>query len=145
LKLQLAKGRHVSPALLDRTRLRARITTVPSVYAFNEVLECLKAAHQTRKTLQKDHKTLEANYLTNLAKALVLKCNSNMDDPKFSDQLTARTQKEVKRLTWKEKKQPLYKTIAYQLSNLSTQPIGLTRVDIPVSSTEDPHPDPKTW
>lgn len=118
---------------------------MPSVYAFNEVLECLKAAHQTRKTLQKDHKTLEANYLTNLAKALVLKCNSNMDDPKFSDQLTARTQKEVKRLTWKEKKQPLYKTIAYQLSNLSTQPIGLTRVDIPVSSTEDPHPDPKTW
>ncbi len=73
LALKKSSGRLVSDGLLNRTRTLAGIPQIVQPLSLPEILQCLAAARQSRRALQKDSQTLRKNYLTGLASALVLK------------------------------------------------------------------------
>jgi hypothetical protein len=114
-----------------------------------ELIQCLTAARQSRKTLQKDHHTLRQNYLAGLAEALVLKRAPYLGtDPKYNEKLTRRTAKEVKRLVRLEHKRHLYHMIGRQLGDDNINRGGLARVDVPAPIVDERNTsleDPKQW
>jgi hypothetical protein len=114
-----------------------------------ELIQCLTAARQSRKTLQKDHHTLRQNYLAGLAEALVLKRAPYLGtDPKYNEKLTRRTAKEVKWLVRLEHKRHLCHMIGRQLDDDNINHGGLARVDVPapiVDGSNTSLVDPKQW
>ncbi len=114
LMLRRSQGRLVSDDLLQRTRLRAAIPLTKHHYNLPEIIGCLTAARQSRKSLQKDHHTLRQNYLEKLAAALVIKRAPYLEeDPKYDERLAKRTEKEVRRLIRLEHTRYLYRIIGH--------------------------------
>lgn len=140
-------GRFVSENLLLRTRRLAGIPISISNLQLPHILQCLKAARETRKLLQKDHRTLRRNYLEKLSEALVLKRSPSMADPANADRREKRIAKEVKRLIRLEYKRYLYRLIDNTLADTHDNVYGLSRVDVPAPLIKDPlqHLDPKIW
>jgi hypothetical protein len=66
-------GRFVSDKYFNRIKNSAGITLTPVSFHLPYIFQCLNAARETRKLLQKDHRTLRRNYLEQLSEALVLK------------------------------------------------------------------------
>jgi len=151
LALKKSRGRSVSDDLFNRTRILAGIPKFAQPLSLQEILQCLTAARQSRKALQKDSHTLRQNYLTGLASALVLKRAPYLGtDPKYDEKLTLRTAKKVKRLVWLEHKRHLYlyRMIGIKLGDEKANKGGLTRVDVPAPMAESGCPstvDPKQW
>jgi len=146
LMLRRSQGRLVSDDLLQRTRLRAAIPLTKHHYNLPEIIGCLTAARQSRKSLQKDHHTLRQNYLEKLAAALVIKRAPYLEeDPKYDERLAKRTAKEVRRLIRLERKRYLYRIIGHTLNETTANSTGLTRIDVPASSDASLSIDPKTW
>jgi len=86
LALKKSRGRSVSDDLFNRTRILAGIPKFAQPLSLQEILQCLTAARQSRKALQKDSHTLRQNYLTGLASALVLKRAPYLGtDPKYDE------------------------------------------------------------
>jgi hypothetical protein len=147
LMYKKSTGRFVSDEHLIRTRSMAGIPTSSAELQLPQILKCLTGARESRKLLQKDHRTLRRNYLEQLAQALVLKRSSAMADPKNADQREKRTAKEVKRLIRLEYKRSLYRLIGNTLNIKNENGHGLSRVDVPAPMVNQPHllTDPKTW
>jgi hypothetical protein len=146
LMLRRSQGRQVSNELLQRTRLRADIPPTQHLYTLPEIISCLAAARQSRKSLQNDHHTLRQNYLEKLAAALVIKRAPYLEEnPQYNDRLTKRTAKEVKRLIRLERKRYLYRIIGFTLNATTVNSTGLTHIDVPAASDSSLTIDPKTW
>jgi hypothetical protein len=138
LALKKSSGRLVSDGLLNRTRTLAGIPQIVQPLSLPEILQCLAAARQSRRALQKDSQTLRKNYLTGLASALVLKRAPYLGtDPKYDEKLTLCTVKEVKRLIRLEHKRHLYHLIGRQLGDENVNRGGLTRADVPAPMVEE--------
>jgi len=132
LQLCRSQGRHVANGTLTRARVQAGLSINPHPLSFPDILQCLTAARRSRKRLQKNHHGLHQNYLQKLAEALVLKRAPYLEgDPKYEEQLTRRTAKEVKRLIRLERKRYLYRIIGNTLNDSSFNSGGLTRIAIP--------------
>jgi len=146
LQLRHSQGRQVTARTLQRAREQAGLSLNHSVLSFPDILQCLMAARETRKLLQKDHHGLRQNYLQKLAAALVINRAPYLDgDARYEDQLSKRTAKEVKRLIRLERKRYLYRIIGHTLNDVSVNSSGLTRVDIPATTDPGAIADPKTW
>jgi hypothetical protein len=76
LRLKQCKGITVSPARLDFHRSEAEIES-DTTSTLIDVVTSLRAAITTLRTYQKEHKTLHASYLEELAEAIVLHRSPN--------------------------------------------------------------------
>ncbi len=146
LQLRRSQGRHVTNGTLTRARVLAGLSIDPHPLRLPDILQCLAAARQSRKLLQKNHHGLRQNYLQQLAEALVLKRAPYLEgDPTYEERLSRRTAKEVKRLIRLERKRYLYRIIGNTLNDSSFNSGGLTRIDIPAPADPNVCTDPKTW
>jgi hypothetical protein len=147
LAYKRSTGRLVSDEFFNRTRTLAGIPFSPLNLQLPQILQCLNAAKETRKLLQKDHRTLRRNYLEQLAEALVLKRSPTMVDPKNAERCEKCIAKEVKRLIRLEYKHYLYRLIGNTLAEKHDNGYGLSRVDVPAPLLQNPTSpvDPKTW
>jgi len=140
-------GKFVSDEQFIRTRQLAGIPFQSHPLHLPYILQCLSAAREIRKILQKDHHTLCKNYLEKLAESIVVKRSPSMLDPKNDNRREKRTAKEVRRLIRLEHKRYLYRLIGNTLADKHANVNGLSRVDVPAPFLQTPKQlvDPKTW
>jgi hypothetical protein len=90
---------------------------------------------------------LRGNHLQELAEARVIARCQALESPDASDKLARNTERELKRIIYKEKKRQLFRKIGYLLYPDRYRG-GLSSIDIPHHINTEPFPigpDPQTW
>jgi hypothetical protein len=112
-----------------------------------EIVTSLRAATTTIRTYQKEHKTLRASYLEELAEALVLHQSPNLSHDSMESIRRDRVEKVTKQLIKRETSRKTFRKIGRLLSPAQNK--GLSRIDIPdarVTNVSFGNPnDPKKW
>lgn len=149
LCLKRANGLLVPDTTLKQAQEEAEInpTQLPTTLYITDVVKHLREARTTLSDYQKRHLELRMNHIQELAEARVLTRSPSLESPKETGKLAKRTEKEVRRILYKERKRQLFKKLGFLLFP-DRYNGGLSGIDIPKDTVLEPFPvgpDPQTW
>jgi len=149
LCLKRAHGQVISDSTLRRLQEEAAIDIdlLPSPVYITDIVKSLRSARATLTNYQKQHLELRGNHLQELAEARVIARCQALESPHASDKLIKNTERELKRIIYKEKKRQLFRKIGHLLYPDRYRG-GLSSIDIPHHINTEPFPigpDPQTW
>jgi hypothetical protein len=148
LRIKQLKGRLVAQNTLERMRIASGLPpTATTGQPLSALLYNYKTACDHVTACQTNHVELREKYLEGLADAIISKWCPFLDAPRRKGEKQRKIAHEIRGLIKRECRRNMYQQIKSTIHPPCTNHGGLSRIDIPSSSTEPflEGPDPKTW